>query len=40
MPDHLRMRPPMARRLLVTLGAVFTSVGLIGFILSMLPAFV
>lgn len=40
MPGHLRMRAPMARRLLVTLGVVFIAVGLIGFILSMLPAFV
>lgn len=40
MPGHLRMRAPMARRMLVTLGVVFIAVGLIGFILSMLPAFV
>lgn len=39
-PSHVRMTPPMVRRLFATLGAVFTAVGIIGFILSMIPAFV
>lgn len=39
-PEHARLRPPVGRRLLLTLGAVFAAIGLIGFIVSFLPAFV
>ncbi len=39
-PSHARMTPPVLRRLFSTLGVVFTAVGVIGFILSMVPAFV
>lgn len=39
-PSHARLHPPTMRRLFVVLGIVFFSVGIIGFILSMLPAFV
>lgn len=38
-PSHARLNPPMSRRLFTTLGIVFASVGVIGFIVSMLPAF-
>ena len=39
-PSHARMTPPVARRLFTTLGVIFTVVGLVGFVLSLLPAFV
>lgn len=39
-PSHARLQPPTMRRLFTTLGIVFASVGVIGFIVSMLPAFV
>ncbi|GAA1546949.1 hypothetical protein HD600_000472 [Microbacterium ginsengiterrae] len=38
-PSHVRLSPPVARRLFATLGAVFIAVGIVGFILSMIPAF-
>lgn len=37
---HARLHPPVLRRFFLTLGAVFTGVGVIGFIVSMIPAFV
>lgn len=40
MPSHARLNPPVLRRLFTTLGVVFTAVGIIGFVLSMVPAFV
>lgn len=39
-PGHARLNPPVLRRLLITVGVVFAGVGVIGFILSMIPAFV
>ncbi len=39
-PSHARLNPPVARRVLTTLGIVFTALGIVGFILSMVPAFV
>ncbi|MGO2746754.1 hypothetical protein [Microbacterium sp.] len=39
-PQHARLHPPVLRRLTFTLGAIFTGIGIIGFIVSMIPAFV
>ncbi|MDQ0642341.1 hypothetical protein [Microbacterium murale] len=39
-PDNARIHPPMGRRVLLTLGVIFTSAGVIGFVVSFLPAFV
>ncbi|KDA06169.1 hypothetical protein DC31_11880 [Microbacterium sp. CH12i] len=38
-PSHARLNPPVLKRLLLTLGLVFSVVGVIGFIVSMIPAF-
>ncbi|MGY1552122.1 hypothetical protein ACW5CM_10110 [Microbacterium sp. A588] len=38
-PGHVRMTAPMLRRLLATLGIVFAGVGIIGLVVSMIPAF-
>jgi hypothetical protein len=38
-PSHARLDPPVIRKLFITLGVVFTVVGAIGFVLSMIPAF-
>ncbi|MGM7679599.1 hypothetical protein [Microbacterium sp. A94] len=38
-PGHVRMSAPMLRRLLATLGIVFAGVGIIGLVVSMIPAF-
>lgn len=38
-PSHARVDPPMLRRFLTTLGIVFAGLGLIGFVVSMIPAF-
>ena len=38
-PDHARLDPPVIRRLFLTLGIVFTSLGAVGFVLSLIPAF-
>lgn len=38
-PGHARLNPPVARRVFTTLGVVFTALGIIGFIVSMVPAF-
>lgn len=37
---YVRLDPPMLLRTLLTLGAVFVAVGVIGAILALLPAFV
>jgi len=39
-PSHARLNPPVLRRLFTTLGSVFTGLGLVGLILSFVPAFV
>lgn len=39
-PENARIHPPMGRRLLLTLGMIFTIAGVIGVIVSFLPAFV
>lgn len=39
-PEHVRLHRPMLRRLLFTVGGIFAGVGAIGFIISMIPAFV
>ena len=39
-PDNARIHPPMGRRLLLTLGMIFTVAGVVGFIVSFVPAFV
>lgn len=39
-PRNARLHPPSARRMLFALGAVFTGIGVIGFVVSMIPAFV
>lgn len=39
-PDSAQLHPPMIRRLMLTLGGVFVGVGVIGFVLSFLPAFI
>lgn len=39
-PSHARLNPPVIRRFLTTLGVVFTALGVIGFLLSLVPAFV
>src|SRR5690606_17642466 len=39
-PGHVRMTAPMLRRFLATLGIVFAGVGIIGLVVSMIPAFV
>lgn len=39
-PSHVRTHPPMLRRFFLTLGSVFTAIGVAGFVVSMIPAFV
>lgn len=39
-PDHARIHPPVGRRVLLTLGIIFTAAGAVGFVVSFLPAFV
>ena len=39
-PENARIHPPMGRRLLLTLGVIFTVAGVVGFIVSFVPAFV
>ncbi|MGO2682745.1 hypothetical protein [Microbacterium sp.] len=39
-PNHARLNPPVMRRLFLTLGIVFTALGTIGFVVSMIPALV
>ncbi|HWK78191.1 hypothetical protein [Microbacterium sp.] len=39
-PSHARLDPPVLRKLFTTLGIVFTALGAVGFILSMIPAFI
>ena len=39
-PGHARLNPPVARRVTATLGFVFPSLGVVGFVVSLLPAFV
>ena len=39
-PENARIHPPMGRRLLFTLGIIFTSAGIVGFVVSFVPAFV
>lgn len=39
-PGHARLNPPVVRRVFATLGTVFTALGIVGFILSFVPAFV
>lgn len=39
-PGHARVNPPVLRRLFTTLGVVFAGIGAIGFVVSMIPAFV
>lgn len=39
-PENARIHPPMGRRVLLTLGIIFTAAGLVGFVVSFLPAFV
>lgn len=39
-PENARIHPPMGRRLLFTLGVIFTITGTVGFIVSFVPAFV
>jgi hypothetical protein len=38
-PENARIHPPMGRRLLLTLGIIFTGAGAVGFVVSFLPAF-
>lgn len=38
-PSHARLNPPVIRRFFATLGIVFTALGIIGFVLSFVPAF-
>ncbi len=39
-PENARIHPPMAKRVLLTLGIIFAVVGVIGSVVSFLPAFV
>lgn len=39
-PENARIHPPMGRRVLLTLGIIFTAAGVVGFVVSFLPAFV
>ncbi|MGP6172246.1 hypothetical protein ACTU6U_10645 [Microbacterium sp. A196] len=39
-PQHVRLHPPMLRRLFLTIGAIFAGAGVVGFIVSMIPAFI
>ncbi|MCS3844170.1 hypothetical protein [Microbacterium sp. AK031] len=39
-PENARIHPPMGRRLLLTLGIIFTIAGIVGFVVSFVPAFV
>lgn len=39
-PDHARLDRPVIRKLCITLGMVFTVLGAVGFVLSMIPVFV
>jgi hypothetical protein len=39
-PENARVHPPLGRRLLLTLGVIFTIGGAIGFVVSFVPAFV
>lgn len=38
-PEQLRLQPPILRCLFFTIGGIFTGVGAVGFIISMLPVF-
>jgi len=38
-PDHARLHPPVLRRFALTIGAIFTVIGAIGLVVSILPAF-
>lgn len=38
--SHMRVQPPALLRALVTIGAVFAGIGVVGFVVSLLPAFV
>lgn len=38
--SHARLHAPVLRRVLLTLGTVFTLIGVIGLIASLIPAFV
>jgi len=38
-PSHARLHPPVLRRLFTTLGVVFTAIGIVGAIVSLIPAF-
>lgn len=38
--SHMRLGAPVVGRLLVAVGAVFAGVGVIGFVVSLLPAFI
>lgn len=39
-PENARVHPPVGRRLLLTLGLIFTIAGAVGFVVSFMPAFV
>lgn len=39
-PDHARIHPPMLRRVALTTGAIFAGIGIVGFVVSMIPAFI
>lgn len=39
-PSHARLDPPVVRKTCLVLGGVFTGLGAVGFVLSLLPAFV
>jgi len=39
-PSHARLNAPVLRRFFATLGSVFTGLGVVGLILSFVPAFV
>jgi hypothetical protein len=39
-PSHVRLDPPVLHRALMTVGAVFAGVGIVGFVVSFVPAFV
>jgi hypothetical protein len=39
-PSHVRLDPPVLRRALATVGSVFAGVGIVGLVVSFVPAFV
>jgi hypothetical protein len=39
-PEHARLDPPVLRKVLTILGLVFTGLGVAGFVVSIVPAFV